>query len=154
MPPHGPIAGCRPLTPKAEHSAIMAEVASPRCHSRATHRRFAKKPPPGSIMAMLAVRAITGQPVLSGSLGLLNCEQLLSWKTNTSEGNFGDGKIHRFDNHRGIFDLCRNLCTCGPKRRLAARPKPRHCVQVPNRASRSVSRIRTETRGESGRPSD
>ena len=46
VPPHGPIAGCRPLTPKAEHSAIMAEVASPRCHSRATHPRFAKKPPP------------------------------------------------------------------------------------------------------------
>lgn len=63
-------------------------------------------------------------------------------------------KIDRFDNHRGIFDLCRNLCTCGPKRRLAARPKPHHYVQGPNRASRSVSRIRSETRGESGRPSD
>ena len=45
VPPHGPIAGCRPLTPKAEHSAIMAEVSSPGCHSRATHSRFVKTLP-------------------------------------------------------------------------------------------------------------
>ena len=74
-------------------------------------------------MVMLAVRAITGQPFLSGSLGWLIREQLLSWKANTSEGNFGDGKIDRIDNYRGIFDLGRDLCTCGPKRRLAARTK-------------------------------
>jgi len=129
-PPRGPIAGCRPL-PQGQAPGYYGRG----CFSRLSqwgHTRTgfcSHRPGPswdhGGACSEPAIKA--GQmlpqrscqaPPASIFMGILNCERFLSRKTNTSRGTVRDGKIHRFDSRRGIFDLCRNLCTCSSEQRL------------------------------------